>query len=64
MRIDGVSYELDWKKFKPGTSFFIPCLDPEKAREQLARTTSRLGVNVLTKVLIVDGVRGLRVWRI
>jgi hypothetical protein len=63
MRIDGVSYELDWRKFKPGTSFFIPCLDAEKAREQLARTTSRLGVNVLTKILIVDGVRGLRVWR-
>jgi hypothetical protein len=63
MRIDGVSYELDWRDFKPGMSFFVPCLDPERARASVTQTTSRLGVKVLTKVLIVEGVRGLRVWR-
>lgn len=64
MKIEGIEYEINWKKFLVGSSFFIPCLDPTKAKKQILQKTSRLKYDVATKVTIEDGVRGVRVWRI
>jgi hypothetical protein len=63
MILEGVHYEIDWRGFKKGTSLFFPCLDPERARETLYATTERIGIKVLTKVVIEDKIMGLRVWR-
>lgn len=63
MKIETVTYRINWAKFKKGTSFFIPCIDDAEARRQLARVTKRLGLNVVSKVVIEDGIKGLRVWR-
>lgn len=64
MQIESLSYELDWQEFTVGSSFFIPCLDADKARERVQNKMDRLGYAVLIKLVIEDGVRGLRVWRI
>lgn len=64
MRIDGVDYTLDWKDFTVGSSFFVPCLHDEEARETINRKMTRLGYKVLIKVVVEDDIRGLRVWRI
>jgi len=64
MRIETVTYEIDWAKFRKGLSFFVPCIDHVAAREELGRVTKRLGVEVVTKVTIEEGIKGLRVWRI
>ena len=64
MRIDGVSYNINWRNFKVGTSFFLPCLNASEAKKEVLRTTKRLKLKVLVKVVIEEGVRGLRVWRI
>lgn len=64
MQIEGVTYEVEWKRFKRGMSMFIPCLDPRRAKTQLLAVTKRLRIKVLTKIVIVDGIRGLRVWRL
>lgn len=64
MQIEGVTYEVEWKRFKRGMSMFIPCLDPRRAKTQLLAVTKRLRIKVLTKTVIVDGIRGLRVWRL
>lgn len=64
MQIEGVTYEVEWKRFKRGMSMFIPCLDPRRAKTQLLAVTKRLRIKVLVKVVIVDGIRGLRVWRL
>ena len=64
MLVEKVSYDINWKRFKRGTSIFIPCLDPKKARAQVLVVTKRLKLKVLTKVVIVDGIRGLRIWRV
>jgi hypothetical protein len=63
MLVEGVKYEINWRKFRPGTSIFIPCLHPSRARTQVLAVTKRLRIKVLTKVVIEDGIRGLRVWR-
>jgi hypothetical protein len=63
MKIEGVTYEIDWKEFKRGTSLFFPCLSEERAREQLFAVTNRLGIPVYTLLRYEDGIKGLRVWR-
>jgi hypothetical protein len=64
MKIETISYQLDWGKFRVGHSFFVPCIDERMARETLGAVTKRLKISVITKVVIVDGVKGLRVWRV
>lgn len=63
MLIEGVTYEIDWRTFKRGRSIFLPCLDPKRAKTQLLEVTDRLRLKVLVKIIIFDGIRGLRVWR-
>ena len=63
MRIEGINYELDWQEFTVGSSFFVPCLNDAKARELIEGKMNRLGYAVIVKLVIEDGIRGLRVWR-
>lgn len=63
MQVEKVSYDINWKAFKRGRSFFIPCLDPVRAKREILAVTNRLRIQILTKVVIQDGIRGLRVWR-
>lgn len=64
MKIDGVEYTIDWGSFTVGSSFFIPCLRDADGIERIRRKMDRLGYKVLIKVVIEDGIRGLRVWRV
>ena len=64
MKVETVSYQINWAKFRVGYSFFVPCIDHEKAQESIKRTTRRLKINVVTKLVVEDGVKGLRVWRV
>ena len=63
MIIETVSYKINWRNFKKGYSFFVPCIDVAKAREEISRVTKRLKMEVVTKVVVEEGVKGLRVWR-
>lgn len=64
MTVEKVKYQVNWKTFKKGWSFFIPCLDAPRCRPIIVKEVRRLKYKVLTKVVITDGVRGIRVWRI
>jgi hypothetical protein len=64
MIVDGVSYDVDWRKFKVGGSVFFPCTHADVAREDVKTVTRRLGFKVVMKLVIEEGIRGLRVWRI
>jgi len=57
-------YNIDWSKFYPGYSFFVPCIDHKAALQELRQVTKRLNIEILTKVVIQDGVKKLRVWRV
>ena len=63
MKIETITYQIDWSKFRKGYSFFVPCIDHETARKVLKSVTKRLKIEVVTKVTIEDGIKGLRVWR-
>lgn len=62
--MEKISYQINWRAFKGGASFFIPCLDTAKAKEEMSPVFKRLKLKVLIKVCIEDGIRGLRVWRV
>lgn len=64
MRIEGVVYQINWKKFKRGASFFIPCLNPDAAVEDIKFVTDRLQYEVVTRTVIENGIQGVRVWRV
>ena len=64
MRINDLDYRIAWRRFKKGTSFFVPCLRLEESKETVLAVTRRLGYKVAIKVVIEDGIKGLRVWRI
>ena len=64
MLVERISYNINWRNFKVGYSFFIPCLDPPSAKKAILRVTKRLKIKIITKLVIEEGVKGLRVWRI
>lgn len=64
MKIETISYTINWEGFGVGRSFFIPCLNPAEALKEILKYTKRLKLTVITKVVIEDGVRGIRVWRV
>lgn len=63
MKIDGLTYELNWQEFTVGSSFFIPCVGVTKGKEIIQNKMDRLGYTVIIKVVVEDNIRGLRVWR-
>jgi len=42
----------------------VPCLDTAAAKKEVIRVAKRLKMEVLIKIVIEEGVKGLRVWRI
>ena len=63
LEIETVKYRINWAKFKPGYSFFVPCVNPTNARGELQRFAKLHGLEFVTKLMVVDGVQGLRVWK-
>jgi len=64
MKIESVTYRIDWSKFRKGYSFFIPCIDHKAALQEFEPIRRRLKLQVVSKLVIEDGVKGLRIWRV
>ena len=63
MLIEGVEYQLNWAEFTVGSSFFIPCVDAKLAEQKVCNKLERLGYAVISKIVVENGVRGVRIWR-
>ena len=55
---------IEWNKFKPGTSFFVPCWDRRGMAIYLHKEARRLHVDIVMKSVIERGMYGIRVWRV
>lgn len=64
MQVEGVNYDVNWARFREGTSIFIACLDPKRAREEIDPVLKRLRMRVIIKITLEEGIRGLRIWRV
>ena len=63
MKILGLPLLIEWDKFRPGTSFFVPCVDRKLTQRFVESEAARLKVTVVCKQVIEKGKYGLRVWR-
>lgn len=64
MKILGIPLLIEWDKFAPGTSFFVPCLDRKLTQRFVESEAARLKVEVVCKQVVEKGKYGLRVWRV
>lgn len=64
MEIETVQYRINWAKFRFGTSFFVPCINHYTARRTIEAFFRPHKIKVITKLVINEGVKGLRVWRV
>ena len=64
MLTNGVDYQIDWPAFVPGSSIFIPAIDTESAIKAIQKESERLEFQFVHKIVIEDGVKGIRVWRL
>jgi hypothetical protein len=64
VKIHTIKYEVEWDKFKPYSSFFIPCLNWKYAKQIVLKESKKRKFLVVIRLSIEDGVRGIRVWRV
>lgn len=64
MLTNGTDYQIDWPKFQPGSSIFIPAVDTKAAIEAIKREAARLEFQFIHKIVVEDGIKGIRVWRL
>ena len=64
MKVAGIQYKIDWRKFKRGYSVFFPCLDDSSSKKEVRAVMKRLRIDVFIKTTIEEGVKGIRVWRL
>ena len=64
MLVHQVNFNINWRNFVKGSSFFIPCLDYAAAKAVVREETKRLGFKVVIKIVVEDDVQGIRVWRV
>tara|TARA_R110000796_G_scaffold59648_2_gene137632 strand:- start:1146 stop:1376 length:231 start_codon:yes stop_codon:yes gene_type:complete len=60
---DGVKVIVQWDKMVVGASVFIPCVDTEKAKQQMVKIAELKTWQVEIRVRIEDKMFGLRIWR-
>lgn len=61
---DGVEFIVDWDKFTPNTSVFVPCINYKRAIDHIVEVSGILRVELVYRVRIENGLYGVRVWRV
>lgn len=63
IKILDVPVLINWRKFKPGTSFFLPCIDCAPVQQAIQEHAIKKGIEVTFKRVVEERTVGLRVWR-
>ena len=61
---NGVDYQIDWPNFQPGTSIFLPAIDAKALIAAMKLESKRLEFEFVHKIVIENGIKGVRVWRL
>ena len=64
MFTNGVDYQILWSEFQPGASIFIPAVDTKAAITAITKESKRLEFQFIHKIVVEDGIKGIRVWRL
>ena len=60
---DTVKIIIQWDKMVVGASVFVPCIDTEKAKQQLEKVAELKSWQVAMRVRIENEMFGVRIWR-
>lgn len=60
---DGLKITVDWESMDVGMSFFLPCIDIDKAKKQLKDVAKMKNFELELRTVIENKKLGLRVWR-
>ena len=61
---DGARIVINWGKFTPGSSVFIPAINTRKAVEDVLEATGLAKKDLVIRVRVENGLYGVRVWRV
>jgi len=62
---DGVRIVVDWPSMVVGSSVFVPCINTDKALQQVRGIcVERMGWEIKAKSCVESDFLGVRVWRI
>ncbi len=61
---DKVKIIVAWEAMVVGASVFIPCVDTDKAKQQVNKIATLKGWTLETRVRIEDKMFGVRIWRL
>lgn len=64
MLINNVEVEVVWENFVVGSSFFVPCMYPEKGLKDIEKELEFKAFDFCPMIRVEDGVLGIRVWRV
>ena len=60
---DGVCIAVNWDKMVIGASIFVPCINTQRAKEQVTTITKGKRWQVTIKIVIENDKLGIRIWR-
>ena len=61
--VEGIKFRVDWKSFAIGSTFWVPCLDPDDVIFQITKKCREMGMEVKAVKSIENGFMGVRAWR-
>jgi len=61
---DKVKVTVSWEDMVIGASVFIPCINTEKAKQQMEKIAKDKSWQVAVRVCIENEMFGVRIWRI
>ena len=64
LEIEGVQVQIEWHKFRLGTSFFLPCIAHDRMAASVVKRAESRGFRIKTLARIENGMWGIRVWRV
>lgn len=60
---DGIRIVVDWEQMVVGASIFVPCINTEEVKKQVAKIAKNKGWETKLFTRIEDGRFGVRIWR-
>jgi hypothetical protein len=64
MKVEMLTYNVNWRNFKHGHSFFIPCINTNAAKKDILAVVRKQKFTVVMKTVIEENIRGVRIWRV
>jgi hypothetical protein len=61
---DKIKVIVAWDTMVIGASVFVPCVDTDKAKQQISKIATLKGWTLETRVRIENDMFGVRIWRI